>query len=147
MKKTCSKCKKTKSIKNFGIDRKMKSGLRSQCRICVSVYYASVRHTARRRFTNYKKGAKKRDLHFDLVFVKFKEITNKNCVYCGGYSDSNLENFCGLDRVDSGKGYTQNNVFPCCWKCNDMKGTLTIQEFKKHIEKIYNYTPILTRNR
>lgn len=43
----------------------------------------------------------------------------------------------GLDRIDSPKGYSQNNVVTCCKKCNIAKSTMTIIEFKEWINKIY----------
>lgn len=43
----------------------------------------------------------------------------------------------GLDRLDNTKGYTKDNVAPCCTVCNSAKGTLTVTEFSEWVERIY----------
>ena len=35
----------------------------------------------------------------------------------------------GLDRVDSNKGYTDDNVVPCCGSCNQLKNELPYKYF------------------
>lgn len=42
----------------------------------------------------------------------------------------------GVDRVDNTKGHTADNLVPCCWDCNHMKGRRTRQEFLEHIARI-----------
>ena len=74
----------------------------------------------------------------------FKLITG-NCNYCG--TKPILENkrkhhavfLNGIDRVDSKKGYIKENVVSCCSICNSAKGILSLEEFKKWIQKISNY--------
>lgn len=44
---------------------------------------------------------------------------------------------CGVDRVDSSKGYTIDNVVPCCDICNRMKLDKDITEFFDTIKRIY----------
>jgi hypothetical protein len=58
------------------------------------------------------------------------------CAYCGEIPNE----LNGLDRIDNNKGYTIDNVVPCCKNCNWAKNDLSINEFKKHIEKIYHYS-------
>ena len=62
-------------------------------------------------------------------------LISSPCAYCGSID----EKFNGLDRVDSDKGYTLDNVVPCCTHCNRAKCDMTVKEFEKHINKIYNY--------
>ena len=45
----------------------------------------------------------------------------------------------GIDRIDSSKGYVKGNVAACCRQCNFAKGSITVEKFKKHINKIYTY--------
>lgn len=35
----------------------------------------------------------------------------------------------GLDRVDNNRGYVKGNVVPCCWECNQKKGTKSPEDF------------------
>jgi len=65
-------------------------------------------------------------------------LISSPCAYCGQIQ----ENFNGLDRVDSNKGYTMNNVVPCCTYCNRAKSDMSVKEFENHINKIYNYREI-----
>jgi len=96
----------------------------------------------------YKWQAKKRGHKWELTEEQFKNITQKNCFYCGAppsnISRRNKTNgnytYNGLDRVDNTKGYTIDNVVPCCFICNQAKHKLTIQEFKDWIERIYHKT-------
>jgi deferrochelatase/peroxidase EfeB len=45
----------------------------------------------------------------------------------------------GLDRVDNNRGYVFSNVVSCCFKCNQMKGKLSVQEFLNHIIKVVDH--------
>jgi len=71
-----------------------------------------------------------RGIKMELTFEQFSEIINKPCTYCS------LSNARGVDRLDSSKSYTLDNVTPCCKICNSMKSDMTSQEFIEHIEKI-----------
>lgn len=43
----------------------------------------------------------------------------------------------GIDRLNSSKGYTLKNIFPCCSMCNYMKLDFTEKEFLTQIKLIY----------
>lgn len=93
----------------------------------------------------YKYGAKKRGHKWNLTKKQFKEITQKDCFYCGARPNNISKNICntgdyiynGIDRIDNTKGYTMDNIVPCCKICNQAKSNRTLQEFKDWIEKIY----------
>jgi len=102
----------------------------------------------RRTIEGYKRHAKNRGLGYNLTEEQFKEITQKDCYYCGakpsnirkayGYNGDYIYN--GIDRIDNTKDYTVDNVVPCCKICNLAKNNLTLQEFKDWIKKlILNY--------
>ena len=94
----------------------------------------------------YKNNAKMRGLKYNLTENQFKEITQRNCCYCGAKPNNISSNpkfngnykYNGIDRIDNNKGYTIDNVVPCCITCNYAKGTKTTKEFKDWIVKIYN---------
>lgn len=97
-------------------------------------------------YNEYKCGAKRRGLLFNLSKDEFRTITSKNCHYCGEEPSkiytpkSNNGSFIynGIDRVDSSIGYIPSNIVSCCSMCNYMKRTSSIDEFKQRIIKIFN---------
>jgi len=97
--------------------------------------------------SNYKAKAKARGHDWELTEKQFREITQKDCYYCGmrpnqihrakNHNGNYVYN--GIDRVDNSKGYTIDNVVSCCKICNRAKGDLTIQEFKSWVERISKF--------
>ena len=79
------------------------------------------------------KSAADRGLLFDLTFEQFTEIVCTPCKYCKLHNDHES---IGIDRVDSSKGYTYDNIVPCCTTCNMCKGSLSLEEFKSHVLKL-----------
>ncbi len=84
------------------------------------------------RFKRISDNALKRDKEFSITFDGFLDIIKNPCNYCGGIAF-------GLDRVDNTLGYIPDNVVSCCGDCNMMKYKHTVDEFKSHIEKVYNH--------
>lgn len=103
----------------------------------------------------YKKGANKRGHIFSLTTEDVKELVLKNCAYCGSepsnkcypmkhvsLSQKNSNRHIirnGIDRVDSAKGYTLDNVVPCCATCNSAKNDTTKADFLAWIERVYRF--------
>ena len=93
----------------------------------------------------------------DLTFEDFFRLSQFPCHYCGdapsntyniahsrqkwGVSQNQIDNgtfiYNGLDRKDSSKGHTLENVVPCCWPCNQAKMGSTEQDFLNRIRMIY----------
>jgi len=103
----------------------------------------------------YKKHAKDRNLTFNLDYNYFKELTKDICYYCGieptqvyqlkdpktGRIRSGVPiKYNGIDRVDSTKGYNNDNVVTCCKVCNRAKSNLPLDEFKEWITRVYQKT-------
>lgn len=57
-----------------------------------------------------------------------------NCEYCG------TKEKLGVDRIDNTKGYIKGNCVTCCKWCNMMKKNLSVEDFIKHITKIYDWS-------
>jgi len=91
-------------------------------------------------YRHYINKAANRGLIFELTKDEFLDITSKPCHYCGVASSITVKNHAccttdgfyvcnGVDRVDSSKGYTLDNVVPCCTQCNIAKLNKNIAEF------------------
>ena len=92
----------------------------------------------------YKRHAAGRGYSFDLTYDDVTEIISKNCYYCG-VSPSNIKitknckdgfKYNGIDRIDSGKNYTKDNVVSCCRLCNLAKRDLSISEFRDWVLRL-----------
>jgi len=105
-------------------------------------------------FNTYYSRARSRNIVFNLSLEDVKNITSQNCFYCGvppqfiassklvksvNFKNYNQYIYNGIDRIDSTRGYTKDNVVPCCKWCNIAKNNKSISEFKEHIKKIYDH--------
>jgi len=85
--------------------------------------------------------AEKRGYEWHLTKEQVRSLSKLPCYYCGvepsqvtRYPSMNgVYVYNGLDRVDNNKGYTIDNVVPCCKVCNRAKGTATLEEFKEWV--------------
>jgi hypothetical protein len=70
------------------------------------------------RFKDSEKAARRRKLEFSIPELFHAELIQQPCHYCHGRLSPTG---CGMDRMDSSKGYFIGNVVPCCGDCNTMK--------------------------
>ena len=82
-----------------------------------------------------KKNAKKRNLDFQLTKEEFYNLTSKPCHYCNHFQDYN-----GIDRIDSTKGYYLQNCVPCCEICNKMKLDYNVEQWFEKMKQILEYS-------
>jgi len=100
----------------------------------------------RQAILTYKMSAKRRGVKYGLTVEQFKDITQKDCFYCGSKPSNIYKNkqsngeyiYNGIDRIDNNKGYIIDNIVPCCKSCNSAKGILTLQEFQDWVKRLYN---------
>lgn len=77
----------------------------------------------KKKYDYIKKRSKKKGLKIDAKELLLP-LLYQCCHYCG---DSQKR--IGLDRIDNSKGYTLDNVLPCCPTCNVIRGVdLTVEE-------------------
>lgn len=97
-------------------------------------------------FGNYKTRAAKNSLEFAISFDEFTNLASKNCYYCDSPPSNKAINhrdtndyfvYNGMDRIDSLKGYTSDNVVSCCYFCNIAKSDWTQEEFINKVKKLY----------
>lgn len=95
-----------------------------------------------------------RDRGFTHDFEFFKNITQKNCHYCGVEpsiisitpkdkrnkydSRQGVYKYNSIDRVNNELGYVEGNMVPCCDICNKAKRNLPLNVFLEWIERLKN---------
>jgi hypothetical protein len=97
--------------------------------------------------SSYKKGAKKRNLIYNLSDEQFKSIVKQNCHYCGiepkqiyeGHRKGAGFIYNGIDRLNNDQGYFMENCVPCCKICNHAKTNLTEEEFQEWLNNLVNH--------
>lgn len=96
--------------------------------------------TLKRRYSKAKSRARKIKRAFSLTFTQYEALLiDDMCTYCGQELEKTGSS---LDRIDSRYGYTKKNAVACCWKCNRMKGDLTMEEFFNQIQRIIKYVKL-----
>jgi 5-methylcytosine-specific restriction endonuclease McrA len=79
----------------------------------------------------------------NISYELFQKLTQSVCYYCGSlpsnlhkYKDYKPYLYNGLDRLMPSGGYTEDNIVPCCWRCNRMKTNMTHDTFLTLLRKI-----------
>lgn len=97
----------------------------------------------------YKANAARRGHEWALTKETFRELTSLPCHYCGaipaqvslpqGRTDTGSYIYNGIDRMDNDKGYTPDNVVPCCKECNFIKNNRDYKEFITWTKQVYEH--------
>lgn len=157
--KHCSQCGETKDETEFYVNRTKRDGLEGRCRACFKIasaaYYVihkadvtnrvqayneahsaelkSHRRTLSSRYLRARGVARRRGLGWKLSLAEYAALIQDNqCHYC---SNPLPEMGTGLDRKENhGRGYSLDNVVPCCTRCNAARGNwFTYEEFVRYI--------------
>ena len=95
-------------------------------------------------------------LDYNLTLDYYSKMIKQPCYYCGkAYSNyandrfNSVKNgkktsdtvvyYNGIDRIDSSTGYNKGNIVTCCKYCNTAKNTMTQEEFKEWIKRVYEH--------
>ena len=118
---TCRKCSKSAIIDRF------RSRYVNVCFTCYQSDTARKNLQLDRRYSRLKYTAKQRGVSVELSRQEFDAYQTLDCRYCGlpvsgrSAKDRSENTGSGLDRMDSSKGYTNDNVVPACFLCNRTK--------------------------
>ena len=124
--KYCYKCGETKPVQEYSKNKAKADGMQSSCKDCRSIRAGEPKP----RLLGYKNGARRHGREWSLPDdIALAMLAGVPCHY--GYTEHIGE---GIDRVDSSKGYTEDNVVPCCWIHNKMKSDMTYGEFKEALK-------------
>jgi hypothetical protein len=115
----------------------------ARCNACKNAYHrarsAVYGYTPGTRYGVTRAAARKRGLDFTITLAEYKHLVSQPCVYqC---TDTNTDSGeiirIGLDRIDSNKGYTIDNVQPCCARHNLFKSDFLNHE--QALDAVYRY--------
>jgi len=119
-------------------------------KVCHGIKLPYGKSMMRQTLSNYRLRAKRTGLFFKLTEEQFEKITKENCFYCGevpnGIAKARRSRnngdyvYNGIDRVNNSKGYTVDNIVPCCKQCNMAKSDKNQKDFLLWIKKIYGYS-------
>ena len=88
-----------------------------------------------------------RNRYIEIPFEDFYRLSQQNCFYCAvepslikisRRKDSSIFIYNTLDRIDSNKGHTIDNVVPACLICNRAKLDRSIEMFYLYIDNLIN---------
>lgn len=128
-------------VKNVSYSCLIESIKRNKC-TCSSVDAIGHNFSEKRYALHYAEWKRdSRKLFQDLSYSEFERLITSPCVYCGSLGSERHTGLIinGIDRRDNDKGYTVSNSVSCCWKCNKMKGSMNVSDFKTHILKIASF--------
>lgn len=105
-------------------------------------------------FCRYRRRASTINVDFELTETQLESLVTQICHYCGTPpyalsinspqgSEARKEHskflYNGLDRKDSDRGYTLDNVVPCCKRCNFGKHEMTQEEFSTWLDLVQKH--------
>lgn len=133
----CKYCGETDPLKFY-------KSTKTTCRECQKKINRSEMTLEEHLYKRSKNNAKslKFEYNLDKLFIKkLLESQGYRCKYSGVKFENNFRNkltYPTIDRIDSSRGYTQDNVCVCTFIVNMMKNNLTVEQFKDLVTKIYN---------
>jgi hypothetical protein len=134
--KYCNSCSTLRPVADFHADKTMSDGRYGICKYCKQAYMKqdTKKFKPKRLYRQYKNNAKYRGYEFRLEIEDFEALRDLSCYYCG-----TRKGYMGYDRITNEKGYTKDNIVPCCSVCNYMKCDMTVNEWFNHMIQILKY--------
>lgn len=90
-------------------------------------------------YNAYVSNCRRKNIFWELDKKTLAHFAAQNCHYCDKPPSNNYRGctYNGLDRIDHKKGYTKDNVQPCCKECNSLRSNrLTVEETKVAVKAI-----------
>lgn len=157
--KTCNRCKQEKLFSEFSLNKASKDGRQYHCKTCDLEYQSRRRNENKEYFTKYsreyqrsrrkdfdyrlqmlinasKQRAKLNDREHNINVEDIKAIypVDGCCPIFGIKLEFNgagfRDNSPSIDRIDSTKGYTRDNIQVISWKANRIKGAASLQDLE-----------------
>lgn len=153
--KKCSSCDNFYSFANFSKNKATKDGFQSKCKTCDNLYQRSRKDKRKSWMRQYAALRRKQELYrlqmllnaskqraalknreHSITLEDLKEIFPKDgcCPVFGFPLEWNSAGFRetspSIDRIDSSKGYTKENIQIISWKANRLKSSATVEELE-----------------
>lgn len=157
--KQCNMCGEHKALFEFSKNKASKDGLQYKCRACDLTYQTKRRSENKEAVLEYGRkyqASKRKDFEYrlkmllnvskqranlknrehTLTLTDIKELypADGKCPVFGLTLEFNSAGFRetspSLDRIDSSKGYTRDNVQVISWKANRLKAYATVEELE-----------------
>jgi hypothetical protein len=169
--KRCCRCGLEKSLDDFYRLTRSRDGYTGVCRACINAdrrrwrqqnpdraRKTSVRHRligksrdprlywAKRAFIRVRCRARERNLSFSLTLEELVAIAPHYCPLLGipldyGANACDRSSLASVDRLDSGKGYTKDNIWVISNRANTIKNNATIDELRTLVKSLRDLTP------
>lgn len=165
----CDNCNSVFMKPNSEINRNLKKGRKNFCSISCSTSYRNkvnppkrntdnlLRGSSKDEFSKFRETLRRAKMHskaknreFTITLQDLKEVWENQkgkCVYTGIELElpeyditPHLTKMASLDRIDSSKGYTKDNIQFISSCINLMKNNLSDSEIKKFLKEISYYT-------
>ena len=138
--KVCARCGEVRSLEEFHRNKVLRDGRNSYCKACDATltkeYHSRTPEDRLKMSLNTARGtARKKGLPFEITADQMASMwaaQDGRCFYTGVpmvFDGSNVPESVSIDRVDSAKGYTLDNVVLCGTYVNRMKNEFFINEF------------------
>lgn len=98
----------------------------------INAYQREYKQRTSSKYDKYRRTSLSNNREFTLTLEEFENLITQDCIWC-------KEQGGGIDRIDNNVGYILSNCSSCCSSCNYMRGSLTVEEFKEKVKKIYSY--------
>jgi hypothetical protein len=157
--KTCNRCKQEKLFSEFSLNKAVKDGRQYHCKTCDLEYQSHRRSENREYFAKYSREYQRNrrkdfDYRLQMLINASKQRAKLNdrehyinvedikaiypvdgcCPIFGIKLEFNgagfRDNSPSIDRIDSTKGYTRDNIQVISWKANRIKGAASLQDLE-----------------
>ena len=151
--KHCSVCKEYKPLEDFTSNKSQLSGKMGYCKACNSERNKKYRQdtkslprACKRVYGYLSRRVREKNLELDFEASYLEELYRIQKGLCA-YTKEKLEiasgrhNTLSVDRIDSSKGYTKDNVCLTTWRVNNCKQDLSLFDFVELCKKVVQNVP------
>ncbi len=144
--KVCNKCKHSLPYDEFPYSKI------NTCRSCIYLYRSIWKEENKvaynlhqkadrakkpyRRYAELVGNSKRRGKELKITCEEYVNMNLDTCYYCD--ADITSESGHRLNRIDNSKGYSVDNVRPCCKICNTIMHNYEIEQLAPRLSKILN---------